>query len=145
MQTGTSTFSPVVVRSSQHHHHQHQQSQLASADAKQLKNDFNLGRLDGLVSSPNRSSKVRVADSNKIAAILLETNIVELQRHLLTITVQNQVSTLHNKRPNQLEESNGNRFQIKIMIISAVKKFLRLIPVILSIFHTNSAAKLPGV
>lgn len=53
---------------------------------------FQLGRLDGLVSSPNRYSKVRVADSRKIAAILLETNIVELQRHLLTNTVQNQVS-----------------------------------------------------
>lgn len=32
-----------------------------------------------------------MTDSKKIAAILLETNIVELQRHLLTITVQNQV------------------------------------------------------
>lgn len=51
-----------------------------------------LGRLDGLVSSPNRGSRVRVTDSKKIAAILLETNIVELQRHLLTITVQNQVN-----------------------------------------------------
>lgn len=39
--------------------------------------------------------KVReIKDSKKIAAILLETNIVELQRHLLTITVQNQVSHL---------------------------------------------------
>lgn len=56
------------------------------------KQEYTLGRLDGLVSSPNRCSKVRVADSRKIAAILLETNIVELQRHLLTITVQNQVS-----------------------------------------------------
>lgn len=64
-------------------------------DAMQQQNklDYTLGRLDGLVSSPNRCSKVRVADSRKIAAILLETNIVELQRHLLTITVQNQVST----------------------------------------------------
>lgn len=68
---------------------------LATIDAKQLKNDFNLGRLDGLVSSPNRCNKVRVADSKKIAAILLETNIIELQRHLLTITVQNQVSLKH--------------------------------------------------
>lgn len=59
---------------------------------KQIKNDFNLGRLDGLVSSPNRTSKIRVADSKKIAAILLETNPIELQRHLLTLTVQNQVS-----------------------------------------------------
>lgn len=53
--------------------------------------DFKLGHLDGLVSQPNRLNKVRVTDSKKIAAILLETNIVELQRHLLTITVQNQV------------------------------------------------------
>lgn len=51
----------------------------------------NLGKLDGLLSSPARVNKVRVTDSKKIAAILLETNIVELQRHLLTITVQNQV------------------------------------------------------
>jgi hypothetical protein len=57
-----------------------------------VKNDLNLGRLDGLVSSPNRTGKVNATDSNKITAILLETNIVELQRHLLTITVQNQVS-----------------------------------------------------
>lgn len=94
------TFSPVIVKSSQQ---QQQQQQTiidtfdnnpfaGSIDAKQLKNDYNLGRLDGLVSSPNRCSKVRVADSKKIAAILLETNIIELQRHLLTITVQNQVS-----------------------------------------------------
>lgn len=92
------TFSPVIVKSSQ----QQQQTIIdtydnnpfaGSVDAKQLKNDYNLGRLDGLVSSPNRCSKVRVADSKKIAAILLETNIIELQRHLLTITVQNQVST----------------------------------------------------
>lgn len=62
------------------------------ADAKNLKNELNLGRLDGLVSSPNRSCRVRVTDSKKIAAILLETNTVELQRHLLTLTVQNQVS-----------------------------------------------------
>lgn len=50
-----------------------------------------LGKLDGLLSSPARANKVRMTDSKKIAAILLETNIVELQRHLLTITVQNQV------------------------------------------------------
>ncbi|XP_053682310.1 uncharacterized protein LOC128732898 [Sabethes cyaneus] len=53
--------------------------------------DATLGKLDGLISSPARLSKVRMTDSKKIAAILLETNIVELQRHLLTITVQNQV------------------------------------------------------
>lgn len=51
-----------------------------------------LGRLDGVVSSPHRVNKVRLVDSKKIASILLETNYVELQRHLLTLTVQNQVS-----------------------------------------------------
>lgn len=55
--------------------------------------NFILGRLDGLVSSPNRCNKVRMTDSRKIAAILLETNTVELQRHLLTITIQNQVNS----------------------------------------------------
>lgn len=62
--------------------------------SKQLKDEMNqLGRLDGLISNPgSKLNKVRVPDSRKIAAILLETNIVELQRHLLTITVQNQVS-----------------------------------------------------
>lgn len=69
-----------------------QQQPNNSNKQQQQQQDYTLGRLDGLVSSPNRCSKVRVADSRKIAAILLETNIVELQRHLLTITVQNQVS-----------------------------------------------------
>lgn len=64
--------------------------------SKQLKDELNqLGRLDGLISNPSsKLNKVRVPDSKKIAAILLETNIVELQRHLLTITVQNQVSSV---------------------------------------------------
>lgn len=64
-------------------------------NTKQLK-IVNLGRLDGLVSSPNHTNKIRVADSKKIAAILLETNPIELQRHLLTLTVQNQVSFFSN-------------------------------------------------
>lgn len=61
---------------------------------KQKKNDINtLGKLDGLLSLPNsKHNKVRVPDSKKIAAILLESNVMELQRHLLTITIQNQVS-----------------------------------------------------
>lgn len=65
-----------------------------ATSTKQLKDELNqLGRLDGLISNPkSKLNKVRVPDSKKIAAILLETNIVELQRHLLTITVQNQVS-----------------------------------------------------
>lgn len=66
----------------------------ALAPQKAMKDELNqLGRLDGLISNPSsKLNKVRVPDSKKIAAILLETNIIELQRHLLTITVQNQVS-----------------------------------------------------
>jgi len=66
----------------------------SSSVVKQMKDELNaIGRLDGLISNPNsKLNKTRVPDSKKIAAILLETNIIELQRHLLTITVQNQVS-----------------------------------------------------
>lgn len=66
----------------------------ATPPLKALKDELNhLGRLDGLISNPNsKLNKVRVPDSKKIAAILLESNIIELQRHLLTITIQNQVS-----------------------------------------------------
>lgn len=92
------TFSPVILKSEVDSSNNNGDSKtydlFPTSSQKQLKNDFNLGRLDGLVSSPNRSSRVRVTDSKKIAAILLETNIVELQRHLLTITVQNQVSLI---------------------------------------------------
>ncbi|KAL7026483.1 hypothetical protein ACKWTF_013932 [Chironomus riparius] len=65
----------------------------SSCVVKQMKDELNaIGRLDGLISNPNsKLNKIRVPDSKKIAAILLETNIIELQRHLLTITVQNQV------------------------------------------------------
>ncbi|XP_037927111.1 serine-rich adhesin for platelets isoform X6 [Hermetia illucens] len=92
---------------------------------KQVKNDLNnLGRLDGLVSSPNRV-KVRVTDSKKVAAILLETNVLELQRHLLTLTVQNQVLnqrleqatksrlTLLEKLGKSKEEIDDMRFQLE--------------------------------
>lgn len=51
-----------------------------------------LGRLDGIVSIPgDRNTKCRVTDSKRFAAILLETNVIELRRHLLTLTVKNQV------------------------------------------------------
>lgn len=54
-----------------------------------------LGTLDGVVSSP--SNKIRGArgvlpDRHKTAAILKETNVVELQRHLLTTSFENQAS-----------------------------------------------------
>lgn len=59
-----------------------------------------LGRLDGVLGGLTNIPKVRqIKDPKKIAAILLETNIVELQRHLLTITVQNQVSESLGKFP----------------------------------------------
>ncbi|XP_037050945.1 DEP domain-containing protein DDB_G0279099 isoform X3 [Bradysia coprophila] len=82
--SSATTFTPIKLTSDNYD---------MFADAKHLKNELNLGRLDGLVSSPNRSCRVRMTDSKKIAAILLETNTVELQRHLLTLTVQNQVLT----------------------------------------------------
>lgn len=88
------TFTPVIVKSAASQQPLNNYHTDAIVDVKQQKNAFNLGRLDGLVSTPNRSSKVRVTDSKKITAILLETNIVELQRHLLTITVQNQVCAI---------------------------------------------------
>lgn len=81
----SATFTPIKLTSENYD---------MFADAKHLKNELNLGRLDGVVSSPNRSCRVRMTDSKKIAAILLETNTVELQRHLLTLTVQNQVSSI---------------------------------------------------
>uniref|UniRef100_A0A1I8ML30 Uncharacterized protein n=1 Tax=Musca domestica TaxID=7370 RepID=A0A1I8ML30_MUSDO len=49
-----------------------------------------LGRLDGIVSSPGEI-KCRSTDSKRFAAILLETSVIELQRHLLTLTVKNQI------------------------------------------------------
>ncbi len=70
-------------------------------DAEHNKNFFkyfvneikNLGKLDGILSSPgNKSNRVRSVDSSKITAILLEQNVIELQRHLITSIVQNQVS-----------------------------------------------------
>lgn len=50
-----------------------------------------LGYLDEVLSSPTKIPRSKKLDSKKIAVILLETNILELQRHLLTVTVQNQV------------------------------------------------------
>lgn len=62
---------------------------------KQQQQQHMLGHLDGIVSTPGaKNTKWRASDANskRFAAILLETNVVELQRHLLTLTVQNQVS-----------------------------------------------------
>lgn len=79
-----SSFAPIVKSGTK-------ATTFPEADHHPTSPDAALGKLDGLLSSPARVNKVRMTDSKKIAAILLETNIVELQRHLLTITVQNQV------------------------------------------------------
>ncbi|XP_053612472.1 uncharacterized protein jvl isoform X2 [Plodia interpunctella] len=50
-----------------------------------------LGRLDSALGTPARPPRVRTPDSTKFAAILHESNPVELQRQLLTSTVQNQM------------------------------------------------------
>ncbi|CAH2076858.1 unnamed protein product, partial [Iphiclides podalirius] len=50
-----------------------------------------LGRLDATLETPTRPPLVPSPDSRKFAAILRESNPVELQRQLLTSTVQNQV------------------------------------------------------
>ncbi|KAJ2950170.1 hypothetical protein O0L34_g11528 [Tuta absoluta] len=50
-----------------------------------------LGRLDRALETPSRPPLVATPDSKKFAAILLESNPVELQRQLLTSTVQNQL------------------------------------------------------
>lgn len=51
-----------------------------------------LGALDSVLISPTRVANVREVDSKKIAAILRENSPLELQRHLITSTVHNQVS-----------------------------------------------------
>ncbi|XP_048003555.1 serine/arginine-rich splicing factor SR45 isoform X2 [Leguminivora glycinivorella] len=50
-----------------------------------------LGRLDRALETPPRPPRVPTPDSKKFAAILQESNPVELQRQLLSSTVQNQV------------------------------------------------------
>lgn len=50
-----------------------------------------LGALDSILVSPTRVTHVKDVDSKKIAAILREHSPLELQRHLITTTVHNQV------------------------------------------------------
>uniref|UniRef100_A0A1A9WU60 Uncharacterized protein n=1 Tax=Glossina brevipalpis TaxID=37001 RepID=A0A1A9WU60_9MUSC len=75
----------------------HQSSDTAIKRNQQQPQQFSvdqLGRLDGIISAPgSRANKCRVTDSKRFAAILLETSVIELQRQLLTLTVQNQVLT----------------------------------------------------
>lgn len=108
LSTSSSIFQPVQVKQQHRMHRDDSMDEpfdagainvidgiVNGSDGQQLKEDVKLGRLDGLISSPNRVPKTRVADSKKVAAILLETNILELQRHLLTLTFQNQVITIY--------------------------------------------------
>lgn len=50
-----------------------------------------LGHLDNVLGTPSRLPVVRTPNSKKFAAILHESNPVELQRHLLTSTVQSEI------------------------------------------------------
>lgn len=53
---------------------------------------FKLGTLDGVVSSPSRIARGVKPDPHVVAAILQEFSAIELQRHLLTTSVENKVS-----------------------------------------------------
>jgi hypothetical protein len=53
---------------------------------------FKLGALDGVVSSPTRIPRGVAPDPHVVTAILQEFNAIELQRHLLTTSVENKVS-----------------------------------------------------
>lgn len=53
-----------------------------------------LGALDSILVSPTRVTHVKEVDSKKIAAILCEHSPLELQRHLITTTVHNQVKLM---------------------------------------------------
>lgn len=55
-----------------------------------------LGALDSVLVSPTRVAHVKDVDSKKIAAILRENSPLELQRHLITTTVHNQVNGRQN-------------------------------------------------
>uniref|UniRef100_A0A1B6LEF4 Uncharacterized protein n=1 Tax=Graphocephala atropunctata TaxID=36148 RepID=A0A1B6LEF4_9HEMI len=67
---------------------------LNASDNKCVHVHGKLGTLDGVVSSPSnkiKGAKGVLPDRDKTAAILKESNVVELQRHLLTTSFENQV------------------------------------------------------
>ncbi|XP_043656554.1 mucin-4 isoform X2 [Drosophila teissieri] len=135
------TFQPVVLdQPAQEAFHQSPGSDTPLRTLKQQQQS--LGHLDGIVSTPgSRNSKCRLADSKRFAAILLETNVLELQRHLLTLTVQNQVlaqklesssksKTLLAKRLDKnSEEIEDLRYQLteKSIELEGTKAQLRLV------------------
>jgi hypothetical protein len=55
---------------------------------------LNLGALDGVVSSPTHIPRGVAPDPHVVAAILQEFSAIELQRHLLTTSVENKVSCI---------------------------------------------------
>ncbi|XP_037943953.1 transcriptional regulator GZF3-like [Teleopsis dalmanni] len=90
------TFQPVVVEQQQQKSDNylafHRSAGSDSKESPVAVTANTLGRLDGIVSTPSaKNTKCRVTDSKRFAAILMENSVVELQRHLLTLTVQNQV------------------------------------------------------
>lgn len=91
-------FSSTTENSQQNLIPFHQSSDTTTKRNQQQPQQFSvdqLGRLDAIISTPgSRANKCRVTDSKRFAAILLETSVIELQRQLLTLTVQNQVSFL---------------------------------------------------
>lgn len=84
-----------------------------------------LGALDSILVSPTRVTHVKDVDSRKIAAILREHSPLELQRHLITTTVHNQVlqkrldevkkstETLSERLDKAREENDDLRFQLE--------------------------------
>ncbi|OAD57380.1 hypothetical protein WN48_02181, partial [Eufriesea mexicana] len=84
-----------------------------------------LGALDSVLVSPARVANVKDVDSKKIAAILRENSPLELQRHLITTTVHNQVlqkrldevekstETLSERLDKAREENDDLRFQLE--------------------------------
>ncbi|XP_017101808.2 serine-rich adhesin for platelets isoform X1 [Drosophila bipectinata] len=134
------TFQPVVLdQPAQEAFHQSSSSDIATLKKQQQQS---LGRLDGIVSTPGvRNSKCRLTDSKRFAAILLETNVLELQRHLLTLSVQNQVlaqklessskskTQLTKRLDKSFEDSEHLRYQLeeKSIELEGTKAQLRLV------------------
>lgn len=154
--SNNNTFQPVVVfdQPAPEAFHQSSGSDIALRKQQQQQQPP-LGRLDGIVSTPGaRNAKCRLTDSKRFAAILLETNVLELQRHLLTLTVQNQVlaqkldtssksKTLLAKRLDKSsEEFEHMRYQLeeKSIELEGTKAQLRLVESRLQANTTSSTA-----
>ncbi|XP_043489314.1 J domain-containing protein DDB_G0295729 [Polistes fuscatus] len=94
-------------------------------EASVIERRARLGALDSVLVSPTRVTHVKDVDSGKIAAILRESSPLELQRHLITTTVHNQVlqkrldevqkstETLSERLDKAREENDDLRFQLE--------------------------------